>query len=71
MTGTRARAMTSWPGSICAWDRVEAYASSRKHAAVAELLRRRPAPGAAVQGPARMPEASDEFVPAGAGLGAG
>ena len=28
-------------GVICAWDRVEAYASSRKHAAVAELIRRR------------------------------
>jgi hypothetical protein len=49
-------------GAICAWDRVEAYASSRKHAAVAELIRRRPAPGAAVQGPARMPEACDEFI---------
>ena len=44
-------------GAICAWDRVEAYASSRKHAAVAELIRRRPARGAAVQGPAQMPEA--------------
>ena len=50
-------------GVICAWDRVEAYASSRKHAAVAELLRRRPAPGAVVAGPARLPGASDEFVP--------
>jgi hypothetical protein len=50
-------------GVICAWDRVEAYASSRKHAAAAELIRRRPAPGAAVQGPAQMPAASDEFVP--------
>src|SRR5580692_9235363 len=49
-------------GAICAWDRVEAYAGSRKHAAVAELIRRRPAPGAAVQGPAQMPEACDEFV---------
>jgi hypothetical protein len=27
-------------GAICAWDRVEAYASSRKHAAIAELMRR-------------------------------
>ena len=34
-------------GVICALDRVEANASARKHAAVAELLRRRPAPGAA------------------------
>ena len=49
-------------GVICAWDRVEAYASSRKHAAVAELIRRRPAPGAAVAGPAEMPGACDEFV---------
>ncbi|HJY54906.1 MAG TPA: DUF222 domain-containing protein, partial [Streptosporangiaceae bacterium] len=49
-------------GVICAWDRVEAYASSRKHAAVAELIRGRPAPGAAVQGPAQMPGACDEFV---------
>ena len=49
-------------GAICAWDRVEAYASSRKHAAVAELIRRRPARGAAVQGAAQMPGACDEFV---------
>src|SRR5271156_3475749 len=49
-------------GGICAWDRVEAYASSRKHAAAAELIRRRPAQGAAVQGPAQMPGACDEFV---------
>jgi hypothetical protein len=49
-------------GAICAWDRVEAYAGSRKHAAVAELVRRRPAPGAVVAGPAQMPGASDEFV---------
>ena len=49
-------------GAICAWDRVEAYASSRKHAAAAELIRRRPAPGAAVAGGAQMPGACDEFV---------
>jgi hypothetical protein len=53
-------------GVICAWDRVEAYVSSRKHAAVAELLRRRPAPvptpGAAAGGPAGLPGASDEFA---------
>ena len=49
-------------GAICAWDRVEAYASSRKHAAVAELLRRRPAPGAAAAGPAELPGACDEFA---------
>src|SRR5580693_10060909 len=50
-------------GAICAWDRVEAYASSRKHAAVAELIRRRPAPGAAAGGAAQLPGAGDEFVP--------
>ena len=49
-------------GAICAWDRVEAYAGSRKHAAAAELLRRRPAPGAAAGGPAQMPGARDEFA---------
>ena len=49
-------------GAICAWDRVEAYASSRKHAAAAEMLRRRPAPGAAAAGPAQLPGASDEFA---------
>jgi hypothetical protein len=49
-------------GAICAWDRVEAYASSRKHAAIAELIRRRPAEGCAPAGPARMPEAVDEFA---------
>ncbi len=49
-------------GVICAWDRVEAYASARKHAATAELIRRRPAEGCAPAGPARMPEAVDEFA---------
>jgi uncharacterized protein DUF222 len=45
-------------GLITAADRVEASACSLKHAAVAELLRRRPAPGAAViDGTAGMPEA--------------
>ena len=32
-------------GVIAAWDRVEAYASARKHAAVAEFIRWRPEPG--------------------------
>ena len=31
-------------GVICGWDRDEAHASARKHAAVAELIRRRPGP---------------------------
>ena len=50
-------------GAICAWDRVEAYASSRKHGAVAELIRRRPGAGRPWwQGPAQMPGACDEFA---------
>ena len=40
-------------GVICGWDRAEANASACKHAAVAELLRRRPAPGAPVDGRVR------------------
>ncbi len=49
-------------GVIAGWDRVEAYVSSRKHAAVAELIRRRPAEGCALEGPAQMPAAFDEFA---------
>ena len=49
-------------GVVCAWDRVEAYVCSRKHAAVAELIRRRPAEGCVPAGPAQMPEACDEFT---------
>jgi hypothetical protein len=55
-------------GVIGAWDRIEANASAGKHAAVAEFIRRRPAPGAAVPGPAGMPEGWHEF--AGRELGA-
>ncbi|HEV2260194.1 MAG TPA: DUF222 domain-containing protein [Streptosporangiaceae bacterium] len=49
-------------GVICAWERSQAYISARKHAAVAEFIRRRPAPGCGPQGPARMPEGADEFA---------
>src|ERR1700678_1199079 len=54
-------------GVICAWDRVEAAASARKHAAVAELVRRNPAPGCVPapgtpQGQARMPGCWAEFT---------
>ena len=49
-------------GVISAWDRVESYASARKHAAVAEFIRRRPAPGCAPEGAARMPAGWDEFT---------
>jgi len=43
-------------GAISAWDRVEAYAAARKHAAAAEFIRRRPRPGSPVDGPTQMPE---------------
>jgi hypothetical protein len=55
-------------GVICGWDRVEANASARKHAAIAEFIRRRPPPGCAVGGRAQLPEAFGEF--AGRELGA-
>ncbi len=43
-------------GLITAADRAEASACAVKHAAAAELIRRRPAPGCTLQGPSRMPE---------------
>ena len=49
-------------GVICAWDRVEANASARKHAAAAEMIRRRPAPECGLAGPAQMPESWHEFT---------
>ena len=49
-------------GVICAWDRVEANASARKHAAATELIRRRPAPGAAVVGAAELPGDWHQFT---------
>ena len=51
-------------GAIAAWDRVEAYAAARKHAAAAEFIRRRPRPGSPLEGPARMPEDWDESITA-------
>ena len=49
-------------GVVCGWDRAEAAMAARKHAAAAELIRRRAAPGAAVQGPMQMPEGWEEFI---------
>ena len=49
-------------GVICGWERDEANACARKLAAIAELIRRRPAPGCAVKGPAQMPEGWAEFT---------
>ena len=51
-------------GAISAWDRVEAYAAARKHAAVAEFIRRRPRPGSPPESPAQMPEDWDESITA-------
>ena len=49
-------------GAVAAWDRIEAHAAARKHAAVAEFIRRRPEPGCALEGPARLPASWDEFT---------
>ncbi len=43
-------------GLITAADRAEAATCALKYAAAAELIRRRPAPGCTLPGPARMPE---------------
>ena len=51
-------------GIICAADRAEAAACALKHAAVAELIRRRPEPGCPPEGPAQMPGTYDEFTEA-------
>jgi len=51
-------------GIMCAVDRAEASACALKHAAVAELIRRRPEPGAALTGPAQMPLVWEEFTEA-------
>ena len=50
-------------GVICALDRAEAAIAAGKHAAVAELIRRRAAPGCALEGPAQMPAGWEEFTP--------
>jgi hypothetical protein len=52
-------------GVLCAVDRAEASACALKHAAVAELIRRRPGPGAPVlPGPEQMPGVWEEFTEA-------
>src|SRR6478752_2493113 len=51
-------------GAVAAWDRVEAWAAARKHAAVAEFIRRRPRAGSAVEGAAQLPEDWDESITA-------
>src|ERR1700753_2696629 len=49
-------------GVIAAWDRQEAYACARKHAAVAEFIRRRADPDAATDEASGMPAMWDEFA---------
>jgi len=49
-------------GVIGAWDRVEAYACARKHAAVAEFIRRRPEPACEIGERSGMPQIWDEFA---------
>ena len=51
-------------GVLRAWDRMASHATARKYAAVAELMRRRPAAGVAPEGPAPMPAECDEFTAA-------
>jgi len=43
-------------------DAVQGSDAARKHAAVGELIRRRPAPGCPLEGEAQMPAAWDEFT---------
>ena len=50
-------------GIICAWDRVQAHVAARKYAAVAELIRRRPAAGWPVDTTTGMPQVWDEVTP--------
>jgi Domain of unknown function (DUF222) len=49
-------------GVIAAWDRVEANAAARKHAAIAEFIRRRPEAGCEPADPGGMPGQWDEFA---------
>src|ERR1700747_3155969 len=51
-------------GAVAAWDRVEAWAAARKHAAVAEFIRRRPRPGSPLDSSAQLPEDWDESITA-------
>jgi hypothetical protein len=50
-------------GVLCAWDRAAAHATARKYAAVAELIRRRPAAGWPADKATGMPQVWDEFTP--------
>ena len=63
VTGTRAPLMTSCSGDLsAAGTGLRPMPAARRHAAVAELIRRRPAPGCAAQGARRTPEGWSEFT---------
>ena len=49
-------------GVIAAWGRAEAYVCVRKHAAVAEFIRRRAEPGCGADAVSAMPAVWDEFA---------
>jgi hypothetical protein len=49
-------------GVIAAWNRAEAYVSARKHAAVAEFIRRRAEPDCGTDARSGMPAMWDEFA---------
>jgi hypothetical protein len=49
-------------GALRAWQRIESWASANGLAAVAELARRRPAPGTAPAAPGEFPEQLSEFI---------
>ena len=48
-------------GVLRAWDRLESWTAARKLAVVAELIRRRPAPGCSPAGPGAMPAGWGKF----------
>ena len=52
----------SCSGCCAAWDRLEAHIAARKLAATAELIRRSPAPGSELAGPAGCRWSWDEFA---------
>ena len=48
-------------GVLRAWDRLESWTAARKLAVIAQLIRRRPAPGCEPDGPAAMPAGWEKF----------
>jgi hypothetical protein len=50
-------------GILRAWQRIESWASARRLAVTAELIRRRPGPGCEPEGPAELPGIWGKFCP--------